>query len=182
MINQPSFIMFIGPMWGSKTTKMLAHAERYELADKKVLYVKPSRDERYGKKTINTHRGHKVKCENIIFANDIAKLVDESNLPDVIAVDEAFMVPKIASILIEYFRKGVTILVSSLDLSAQLTKFDEISIMCSWATKIEKCPAVCTECGNDAYYTHKIGNGNKIIEIGAEDKYEPRCWFHHPLM
>ena len=72
------------------------------------------------------------------------------------------------------------ILISSLQLSSDLKPFEEIAKMLPWATKIEVCPAVCTICGADAYYTYKKdGNFDGEIEVGGKELYEPRCSVHH---
>ena len=47
------------------------------------------------------------------------------------------------------------------------------------STKIKKCPAVCTLCGQDAYYTYKKVKSLDEIAVGGADLYEPRCWHHH---
>ena len=52
--------------------------------------------------------------------------------------------------------------------------------MLPWATKIEKCPAVCTICGKDAFYTYRKVDSLSEIEVGGSELYEPRCWGHHP--
>ena len=58
--------------------------------------------------------------------------------------------------------------------------FEEIEKMSCWATRVEKCPAVCPVCGSDAYYTFKKVDGEEEILVGGSDIYEPRCWNHHP--
>jgi thymidine kinase len=98
----------------------------------------------------------------------------------VIAVDEAFMIDDIADVLITLFRKGLTIVVSSIDMSASCIPFDEIVKMLPWATHVEKCSAVCLKCLEDAHYTqrkHDAGVGE--IQVGGADMYEPRCWKCH---
>ena len=54
--------------------------------------------------------------------------------------------------------------------------------MLPWATKIEKCPAVCPVCGRDAYYTYKKNDDGEEIAVGGAELYEPRCFEHHPIM
>ena len=87
-----------------------------------------------------------------------------------------------AEALIELFRLGKTIVVSSLQLSASGNVFEEVRDMMPWATKIVVCPAVCTVSGQDAYYTHKKINDLAEITVGGSELYEPRCWEHHSFM
>ena len=102
--------------------------------------------------------------------------------PNVIAVDEAFMIPGIAKALIWLYRSGYSIVVSSLDLSATGKPFDEIEKMLPWATHVEKRSAVCTVCSKDAYYTYKKQMGGDEIEVGGAELYESRCLRCHPLI
>jgi thymidine kinase len=56
---------------------------------------------------------------------------------------------------------------------------EEIQLMMPFATKIEICPAVCTTCGADAYYTTKIGGRpEQEVEVGGLELYQPRCFKH----
>ena len=108
---------------------------------------------------------------------EILSEIDET--PEVVAVDEAFMIPGIAEVLIWLYRTGIDVVVSTLDLSATAKPFHEIEKLMAWATHVEKCSAVCTECGRDAYYTHKKQVSGEEIEVGGAELYEPRCFRHH---
>jgi thymidine kinase len=183
MTNIPEFIVYTGPMFSSKTSKLLSSLERYKYQHKKVNIYKPEIDDRYSASDVITHGGLKMPAVCVKTGADIIKhlaILDEN--PHVIAVDEAFMIPGVAETLIWLFRNGYTILVSSLELSAAGTSFAEIEKLMPWATKVEKCSAVCTVCGRDAYYTHKKQTGGDEIEVGGSELYEPRCILHHTLI
>jgi thymidine kinase len=176
----PEFIIFTGPMFGSKTTRLLAAVDRFRYQSRKIIAFKPCIDERYSKSEICTHNGGKIEAQSVKTGKDIfTKVTSSQDTIDVIAVDEAFMIPGSAKYLLDLFRAGYTIVVSSLQLSATGNVFEEIRDMMPWATKIEVCPAVCTITGLDAFYTHKKFNNMKEITVGGSDLYEPRCWFHH---
>ena len=176
----PEFVIFTGPMFGSKTTKMLAIIDRYRYQNKKVAAFKPNQDDRYSSSFICTHNGGKIEALNVSSGEDILSVVNTmSKKPDVIAVDEAFMIPRIAINLVQLFREGYTILVSSLQLSSSGSPFNEIRDMMPWATKIEICPAVCPVTGRDAYYTFRKVEGLEEITVGGAELYEPRCWEMH---
>ncbi|MDB4337511.1 hypothetical protein OAA09_00675 [bacterium] len=180
MNQDPRFIIFTGPMFGSKTTKMLATIDRYRYQQKKVLAFKPAIDDRYDESAIVTHSGGKLSALCVKSGNDIVDAVNrESSKPNVIAVDEAFMIPKSATALIGLFKSGHTIVVSSLQLSASGIVFEEVRDMMPWATKIEVCPAVCPATGRDAYYTHRKDDSLEEITVGGSELYEPRCWEMH---
>tara|TARA_A100001011_G_C14297999_1_gene839385 strand:- start:1636 stop:2199 length:564 start_codon:yes stop_codon:yes gene_type:complete len=179
MNHDPKFIIFTGPMFGSKTTKMLATIDRYRYQQKKVVAFKPAMDNRYSTGEICTHSGGKIDAICVKKGKDIVKYIQDDKGVHVIAVDEAFMIEGAADSLIDLFKSGYTIVVSSLQLSATGKPFEEIRDMMPWATKIEVCPAVCPVTGRDAYYTHKKVDDLAEIAVGGSDLYEPRCWEMH---
>lgn len=181
-VNIPSFIVYTGPMFSSKTSRLLSSLERYKYQNKKIVLFKPEMDDRYSVSEVVTHGGHKMSAFCVKRGSDIIEYLStlEDN-PHVIAVDEAFMISGVAETLIWLYKNGYTIVVSSLDLSATGSAFEEIEKMLIWATKVEKCTAVCTVCGKDAPYTHKKMSGGEEIEVGGSELYEPRCAIHFPI-
>jgi thymidine kinase len=180
MRRAPEFIIFTGPMFGSKTTRLLAHIDRFKYQNRSVAAFKPRLDDRYSKGEICTHSGGTIEAKVVGTGLDILENVHSD--VDVVAVDEAFMIDGVSDALLKLFRMGKTILVSSLQLSASGNVFEEVRDMMPWATKIEVCPAVCTVTGLDAFYTHKKFDDLNEISIGGSELYEPRCWFHHSFM
>ena len=182
-MRHPDFIIFTGPMFGSKTTRLMAVVDRFKYQNRKVLAFKPKMDDRYDQADIVTHNGGKITASTIHDAAEIfMHLAESEDNYDVVAVDEAFMISGISDVLIWLYQRGITVVVSSLDMSAACNPFDELQKMMPWATKIEKCPAVCPVCGRDAYYTYKKNNDGIEIAVGGAELYEPRCFDHPPLM
>ena len=181
MVSNPQFIIHVGPMFAAKTSALLMSLERCKYQNKVIAAFKPKIDDRYADEEIVSHNGFRHVALGISSGADIIKYLSdpESRTPEVIAVDEAFMIPEIADTLIWLYRNGFTVIVSSLDISATGKVFPEIQKMLPWATKIEKCTAVCTICGADAHYTHRKLSGGEEIEIGGAETYEPRCLTHH---
>jgi len=161
----------------------MATVDRYRYQSRNVIAFKPCMDDRYDASDIVTHNGGKIPAVTVKNAGDIYKHLAESDeIYDVVAVDEAFLIEGVAGVLLWLYSKGVTIVVSTLDLSAASNPFDEVQKMLPWATHIEKCPAVCPVCGKDAYYTYKKNDDGIEIAIGGAELYEPRCFEHHPIM
>ncbi len=175
------FVMFIGPMFGGKTTKLLSAMDRYKYQGRKILAFKPKVDVRYSNDEIVTHWGGRASATLVTSGQGIYRKVirfTQKN-PCVIAVDEAFMIPGCGNILVDLFKQGNTILVSSLQLSSDFEPYEEMQMMMPYATKIEVCPAVCSTCGADAYYTKKIGGRtDHQIEVGGAEMYQPKCLKH----
>lgn len=177
------FIVFVGPMFGGKTTKLLSAVDRYKYQKRDIFAFKPQVDQRYAKQKIVTHWGGKLKADLVSDATEILEAltlngVDLRSQP-VVAVDEAFMLKDAGTVLPSLFKAGATVIASTLQISSDGTAFPEVAGFMPYATKVEVCPAVCTICGADAHYTEKVGGRiDHGIEVGGAEMYQPRCFEH----
>ena len=171
----PKFVMFTGPMFGSKTTRLLAAVERLRYQSRTVVVFKPKFDSRGKRNKVETHSGISTNAVSVDTGQQIIKACSDTQV-DAVAVDEAFMIPGVGEALISLFKRGKTVLVSSIQLSSSGQAFEETKVMFPWATHIEVCPAVCSITGKDAYYTHRKVPSDNLVEVGGSEKYEPRCW------
>ena len=172
-------------MFSGKSSSLLAAIDRYRHQGRVVDVFKPCIDDRYSAVEIVTHGGWRIKADPVSTGLELmSDLLAAPGSPDVVAVDELFMIPGSAAALIELFHAGVTVLVSSLDLSATGSVFSEVRDVLPWATRIEKLTAVCAVCKSDARYTWRKGTmlGSKEIEVGGAESYEPRCHGCHQLI
>ena len=176
------FVIFCGPMFGSKTTRLLAALDRYRWQKKKYIAFKPRLDDRYSTNQICSHSGGSIDAFCVANGQELVDMVKERGNPDIIAVDEAFMIKDVAASLLYLYSKGQTILVSSLQLSSSGRIFQEVRTMLPFATDIHVCPAVCTTCGRDAHYTYRKIKDTKEIIVGGAEMYEPRCLEHYDQM
>jgi len=181
--SNPTFKVFCGPMFSSKTTSLMLELERYRFRHKRVVAFKPLIDDRYKLGAIVTHSGWSTSAYTVESGADILEVLEGlDEAPDVIAVDEAFMINNVAEVLEWLYRNGINIVVSTLDISSSGKSFNDVGRILTWATHVVKCPAVCTVCGRDAFYTHKKNvdeDENVEIAVGGVEMYEPRCFNHH---
>tara|TARA_R100001509_G_scaffold59611_1_gene32858 strand:- start:11988 stop:12545 length:558 start_codon:yes stop_codon:yes gene_type:complete len=180
-MKNPQLKVFTGPMFGGKTTKMLAALERFHYQKKRTILFKPNIDKRYSEEKVVTHKGQTHNC---ILVSDGSEIFDASLEADVVAVDELFMIPNSSKVLLELYKRGKTILVSTLQLSSQptgYTEFEEVKNLLPWATSIEVCPAVCSKCDADAFYTERLSKEDKEVLVGGAESYQPVC-FKHSLL
>ncbi len=177
-MRNPEFIIYTGPMFGTKTTRMLIELDRALYRGQSVVACKPVIDGRYATVEIVTHGGLRFPATKVTEAWQLRHIALEH---DVIGVDEAFMIEGCADVLIDLYKEGKTVVVSSVQLSAQGQPFEEVVRMMPWATRIEVCPAVCPLTGLDAYFTVRKDGGGTTIEVGGADLYEPRAWGHTPF-
>lgn len=177
--RDPEFVLFVGPMFSSKTSRLLAALDRCKYRNQKIVAFKPRIDERYSQSSIVTHSGSSWPAVNVSNGQDI---LDLANGADIVAVDEAFMIDGCADALLKLFKSGKTIYASSIQLSATGQPFEEVKEMMPWATKIEVCPSVCSITQRDAYYTVRKINGLDEISVGGAEMYTPVCWEFTPFM
>ena len=183
----PFFNIYIGPMFGAKTTRLLADVDRQKYKGRKVVAFKPDIDKRYAEDKISSHNNGAIEAYCINDAEEIISFISQyeetkDKKINTIAIDEAFMINQIDKVLIKCFSLGYNIIVASIQMDANEKPFDNIKNMLPFATKIEVCPAVCTKCDQDAYYTKAlfdIENATQEEKIGAKDMYEPRCYTHY---
>lgn len=181
-MKNPVLRLWVGPMFGSKTTQLIAAVDRYRLQSKKVIAFKSRLDDRYSYTgEIVTHNGGRIDCILVSNAQEIIDAVKENEDDiSIVAIDEAFMIEDCDVAIKSLYKSGVSVLVSSIDLSSDMRPFSVIKNILPFATEVNKCTAVCTVCGEDAYFTFKkqTKTGSEI-EIGGSEIYEPRCWMHH---
>jgi len=182
----PKFIVYTGPMYGSKTTKLLAMIDRFARQKKNVIAFKPKIDNRYADSYIQSHNGGKFTAYQVSNGHELLNELKKQELNnkinyDVIAIDEAFMIDDCSDALIGLFCNGYTIIVSSIQLDAHFKPFTEIMKIMPYATQIEICPAVCPITGNDAYYTMAKFD-YKEVTVGGDILYEPRSWSAFPII
>lgn len=184
MRSSPEFVVWCGPMWSGKSSALLAAIDRYRHQGRTVMVFKPRIDDRYAHDSVVTHSGWRTPAMPVRTGLEILEAVLAAPTPPhAIAVDELFMVPGGGAALIEAFKSGISVAVSSLDLSASGTPFTEVQTALPWATRIEKLTSVCAACKGDARYTMKRTGPSRSsteIEVGGSETYEPRCWACHP--
>jgi len=183
MMKQHDFIVYCGPMFSEKTTRLLSYIDRCKYQGRKTIAFKPIVDLRYSTSEIVTHQGAKIEAISVESGSDILKYLSNTDeIYDTICVDEQFMIKGSSHALIWLFKNGFSVIVSTLDLSSKCESFSEVERILPYTTKIEKTTAICTVCGKDARYTYKKIDNIDIICIGGSESYEPRCFDHHPLM
>lgn len=179
--------VYVGPMWGQKSSKLLLSVEKERHAGREIHAFKPLIDNRYASDEIVTHMGWSVPAVCVKTGADIERHMLE-NAKDfnnsLIVVDELFMIPGVADTLVWFFKQGVDVAVATLDLSYACKPFEEVSKLLPWATHVEKCPSACSVCGHDAFYTYRKVDGapDSEVAVGGKETYEPRCRKHHPGM
>ena len=186
MTTQPKFVLYTGPMFSSKTTKLLSRVDRSKYQKKKALSFKPNVDDRYSiDNQIVTHNDKHMQSCGVNTGNDILEIIAANQPVDIIAVDELFMIPGGGAACIELFKRGYDVYVASIELDYLGNPFEEVKEIMPYCTQIVKCKAVCSVCQEDARYTSKKddndfeNNSENTLLVGGGETYEARCQLHH---
>lgn len=176
-------IAHIGPMFGGKTSGLLADVRKMRIAGYNVALFKPTMDTRYSKDEVVNHDGEKVEAIRVESFEDLKKYTLNHPEINVIAIDEfqfikskLYTVPGIVQELIqEVYKNKKTLIISGLDLDSELNPFDNVKELLPFATHIFKHKAVCVKCGNDATVSFCKIEKDSQEQVGGKDIYEPRC-------
>lgn len=174
-----AIIAHVGPMFGGKTSGLLADVRKMQIAKYKVGLFKPTKDDRYSENKVVNHDGESLLAINITSLKDI---IDEGYIDkyDVIAIDE-FQFLELPHydyiyVFINYIiTNKKTLIISGLDLDSELYPFKNIKDILPFATHIFKHKAVCVDCGNEATTSYCTVEKKGQELIGADDKYVPLC-------
>lgn len=186
-------VLYTGPMFSSKTTKLLMEADKRQYQKQKIVSFKSRMDDRYSVfGEIVTHNFNKLPAHLVATGdeviNKIVELEDVSDI-DTVIIDELFLIDGGADACVKLFKKGYNVIIASIDLSFTGEPFEEVKNIMPYCTKIEKCTAVCTVCQSDARYTARKSQSSlsntkdeNQIQVGGSELYEARCQLHHNYM
>ena len=185
-------ILYTGPMFSSKTTKLLMQADKRHYQKQNIIAFKSKMDDRYSDKgEIVTHNFNKLEAHLVNTGKEIIEIMQKHDMGadfyDCVIIDELFLIEGSAQECIDLFKMGYDVVIASIDLNFLGEPFEEIQEIMPYCTEIVKCKAVCTVCQKDARYTFKkqqysLSNANKKIQVGGSELYEPRCQEHHSYM
>ena len=71
--------------------------------------------------------------------------------------------------------RGTRVIIAGLDMDFKGIPFGPMPALCAIADDVTKVHAICVKCGNLAYISHRIVDGEKRVMLGEESEYEPLC-------
>lgn len=166
-------LVYCGPMWGGKTEGLISRLVRAELQKVRVRAFTPAQNTRDGEQQIRAHSGASFPAVRVAHAEEI---VEQSGEFDVVGIDEIFMLEGIADAVRELNRLGKKVVMATLDMDSDGQIWEPVGQVLGMAEEIVKCPAVCSACKKDAYYTFRRADAPRDrVLVGAGNFYEPRC-------
>ena len=161
--------LFIGPMYSSKTTTLLARRERYKLGGKKCVIIKYENDNRYDDKpVVVTHSKYKHDAICALILADVDHLIDNY---DVILIDEIQFYKDAAFMCDLWANKGKIVECYGLNGDYKREPFEQISKLIPLSDSITHLTAIDKTNGEEAPFTFRISNDTKQEVIGGEDMY-----------
>lgn len=171
--------LICGPMYSGKSTALFQRLERFLFAKKKVLLIRPKKDDR----GYFTHSGgidlDKLEKNNPNFVILTLKDIDESDVKsiatdgfDVVFVDEYFMIPG-AHLLCH--QDNYDVYFGGLLADSESELFPETIKILPYCDKIKKLNGVCIKCGSElGNYSFAAFDKKEKIVVG-DTKYECLC-------
>jgi thymidine kinase len=168
--------VFTGPMFASKTTRLLSCIERESYRARcrdAILLVKHSIDGRHGDRIVGTHHG---LVRHATVTTDVLDKVNRGDLEGVeaICVDEGQFFPDLDEACLAWKDAGIKVYVACLDLDSERRPWDNVAKLLCHADIVEKCQAVC-ECKRDATVTFRQDAQTSRIVVGDADRYTSLC-------
>lgn len=171
--------LICGPMYSGKSTALFQRLERLLFAKKKVLLIRPKKDDR----GYFTHSGgidlEKLEENYKNFVVLTFKSIDEflvNNIKadkfDVVFVDEYFMIPGAVNLC---HQNDFDVYFGGLLADSECKLFPETIKILPYCDKIKKLNAVCMDCGSElANYSFADFDKTSVICVG-DNKYKCLC-------
>jgi thymidine kinase len=162
-----------GSMFSGKTEELIRRLKRARIAKQNVEIFKPAVDIRYDEENVVSHDSNTIHSTPVESSNQILLMAGDV---DVIGIDEAqFFDLELPSVCAQLANSGIRVIVAGLDMDYTGKPFGPIPALLASAEYVTKVHAICMKCGNLAQYSHRIAGGEKLVELGETDSYEPLC-------
>lgn len=170
-----------GTMGSAKTLNLLAVAHTYESQNKKVLVLKPSLDERFGKDLVRSRSGLQKEAHVLVSASTRLTHTQLSELSCILVDEAQFLSPD----FVEHLREisifaNIPVICFGLRSDFKTHSFPGSRRLLELADCIEEIKSTCQHCNKKAVYNMRLVNGKGVKEgpqvlLGAEESYQAVC-------
>lgn len=162
-----------GSMFSGKTEELIRRMKRAKFAKQNVEIFKPAIDTRYSEEDVVSHDHSSIVSTPIDTSSSILLLSADT---DVVGIDEAqFLDDGLVDVCNQLANRGVRVIVAGLDMDYKGIPFGPMPALCAIADEVTKVHAICVKCGNLAYVSHRIVEGERRVMLGEQSEYEPLC-------
>jgi thymidine kinase len=188
-------VVICGPMFAGKSTALLDRARGAEAAGRRVLAVKPARDDRYDASAIVTHAGEQVQARALHHAGELLSAYAEhpGGPPEVVIIDEAHffgdeLIAPVLALLAgpgagagagggasDGGGAGCEVILAGLERDHRGEPFAPMPRLLCEADEVVKLTGRCARCGGAAIHSQRLVASRERIVVGGAEAYEPRC-------
>ncbi len=162
-----------GSMFSGKTEELIRRLRRARIARQKVEIFKPLIDTRYNVEMVVSHDATSIPSTPVESASRILLLTHDV---DVVGIDEAqFFDSGLAEVCNTLANSGIRVIAAGLDIDYLGKPFGPMPGLMATAEYVTKIHAICMNCGDLAHYSHRIVAGDRLVQLGEKDAYEPLC-------
>lgn len=162
-----------GSMFSGKTEELIRRLKRSELAKQKIEIYKPLLDTRYHDVKVVSHQGNEIHSTPVPASANILLLATDV---DVVGIDEAqFFDDELPNVCSQLANRGIRVIAAGLDLDYTGKPFGPIPQLMAMAEYVTKVHAICLQCGNLAYVSHRKTKEESLVLLGEMENYEPLC-------
>ncbi len=162
-----------GSMFSGKTEELIRRLRRAQFAKQKVEIFKPDVDTRYHELKVVSHLGTEIMSTPVTSSSNILLLATDV---DVVGIDEVqFFDEELPYVCGELAKRGIRVIAAGLDLDYTGKPFGPMPHLMACAEYVTKVHAICMNCGNLAYVSHRKIKNENLVFLGETDNYEPLC-------
>lgn len=162
-----------GSMFSGKTEELIRRLKRAQFAKQKVEIFKPSVDTRYHEVKVVSHTGIEIHSTPVASSSNIFLLAADT---EVVGIDEAqFFDDELPNVCKQLADRGVRVIVAGLDMDFQGKPFGPMPQLLASAEYVTKVHAICVDCGQLAYVSHRTVANENLVLLGETDNYKPLC-------
>ena len=162
-----------GSMFSGKTEELIRRLRRAQFAKQKVEIFKPEIDNRYHELKVVSHQGNEIMSTPVTSSSNILLLANDV---DVIGIDEVqFFDQELPNVCNELAGRGIRVIAAGLDMDYTGKPFGPMPQLLASAEFVTKVHAICMNCGELAYVSHRKNNNENLVLLGQTDSYEPLC-------
>ena len=173
-IHRPGRIEVVcGSMFSGKTEELIRRVKRAVFAKQRVEIFKPSIDTRYSDEEVVSHDRNAIRSTIVDTSASILLLSSDI---DVVGIDEAqFLDNGLVDVCNQLANRGVRVIVAGLDMDFKGVPFGPMPALMAIADDVYKTHAICVNCGDLAWVSHRLVASDKRVLLGETDSYEPLC-------
>lgn len=162
-----------GSMFSGKTEELIRRLKRAQFAKQKVEIFKPALDTRYHELKVVSHVGNEIHSTPVPSSSNIMLLAADTA---VVGIDEAqFFDDELPNVCKQLADKGVRVIVAGLDMDFKGQPFGPMPKLMACAEYVTKVHAICVDCGQLAYVSHRIVGDDNLLLLGEVNSYKPLC-------